>query len=358
MDKRITTPVDGNRQKLALLKVTQKLVIRSNGKLARPDAPNATSGDMTFRTFLPLCALVLGCQAKPAVIAPSIPAPGAQNPSPMVETARKHERITPGAPAGVSFTIDSLLPRPVEVFLPERTEGSDATSERTLLVHLFGAAFVPMSAVVQAGGNYVLATVNLGGGSSAYERPLSDSAAWIILLDRLRAESTKHSGNTIRTGRVIVSAFSAGYGGVRALLSNERIAATLDGVVLLDGLHTSYIPERTVLSEGGVLDSAKLFPFLSYAERAVAGKAKLVITHSEIFPGTFASTTETTDWLVSRLGLSRTPVLAWGPGGMQQISEVKRGGLWILGFAGNTGPDHIDHLHGLGEFLRRTSEEF
>jgi hypothetical protein len=35
------------------------------------------------------------------------------------------------------------------------------------------------------------------------------------------------------------------------------------------------------------------------------------------------------------------------------LSEVLRGGLAILGFAGNTGPDHIDHLHGLPEFLNR-----
>ena len=152
---------------------------------------------------------------------------------------------------------------------------------------------------------------------------------------------------------MIVSAFSAGYGGVRALLSEERTAETIDAVILLDGLHTSYVPERTVLAEGGALDTTKLLPFLRFARRAAAGQAGLLITHSEIFPGTFASTTETTDWLISALGLTRTPVLAWGPGGMQQISEVRRGRLTILGFAGNTGPDHIDHLHGLGEFLIR-----
>ena len=68
----------------------------------------------------------------------------------------------------------------------------------------------------------------------------------------------------------------------------------------------------------------KTLPFLRYARRAAAGETSLLITHSEIFTGTFASTTETTDWLIASLG-----------------------------FAGNTGPDHIDHLHGLGEFLAR-----
>lgn len=311
---------------------------------------------MTARSLLTLCIFfALGCQASPSLSVPR-PAPRSQNPSPMVETARKHERITAGPVAGLSFMIDSIFTRPVEVFIPERGAGSDATSERILLVHLFGAAFVPKSAVVQAGGNYVVAIVNLGGGSSAYERPLSDSAAWDKLIQQVRSETARRTNGSVRTGRLYVSAFSAGYGGVRALLSNSRIAATLDGVVLLDGLHTSYIPERTVLSEGGVLDSAKLVPFLAYAQRAIAGNARMLITHSEIFPGTFSSTTETSDWLTTRLGLSRGAVLAWGPGGMQQISEVRKGGLWILGYAGNTGPDHIDHLHGLAEFLRRATQ--
>lgn len=274
----------------------------------------------------------------------------------MVEHARRHERAPAGQPPGIAFTIDSVLSKPVDVFIPDRPAGSaGASDERTLLVHLFGAAYVPMHAVTSAGGGYVLAVVNLGGGSAAYERPLSDTAVWAELLRRVRQETSARTGGRVHLGRVAVSAFSAGYGGVRALLSDDRTAAAIDAVVLLDGLHTSYLPERAVLAEGGALDTAKLVPFLRYARRAIAGQARLLITHSEIFPGTFASTTETTDWLIAALGLSRTPVLAWGPGGMQQLSEVRRGGLTILGFAGNTGPDHVDHLHGLGAFLAQAT---
>jgi hypothetical protein len=274
----------------------------------------------------------------------------------MVERARRHERLQPGQPPGIAFTIDSVMPRPVDVFIPDGP-AVGATEERTLLVHLFGAAYVPMRAVASAPGRYVLAVVNLGGGSAAYERPLSDSAAWSTLLRHVREEAITRSSGRVRIDRVIVSAFSAGYGGVRALLSDEHAAQAIDAVILLDGLHTSYVPERTVLAEGGALDTTKLVPFLRFARRAAAGQASLLITHSEIFPGTFASTTETTDWLIAALGLSRTPVLVWGPGGMQQLSEVRRERLRILGFAGNTGPDHIDHLHGLTEFLAQVERD-
>jgi hypothetical protein len=37
---------------------------------------------------------------------------------------------------------------------------------------------------------------------------------------------------------------------------------------------------------------------------------------------------------------------------MQQTSEVQAGRFAILGFAGNSGIDHGDHLHAVGEFLR------
>jgi len=269
----------------------------------------------------------------------------------MVEHARRHDRILHGQPPGIAFRIDSVLPRPVDVFIPDRPAVGGGPAERTLLVHIFSAPYVPIQAVVSARKPYVLAVVNLGGSSSAYERALSDSPAWATLLRRVRDETTARTAGSVQIGGVVVSAFSAGYGGVRALLTEERTAATIDGVILLDGLHTSYIPERTVLAEGGALDTLKLVPFLRYARRATAGEKAFLITHSEIFPGTFASTTETADWLIRALGLARTPVLAWGPGGMQQLSEVRRGRLTILGFAGNTGPDHIDHLHGLGAFL-------
>ncbi|MGZ5494388.1 MAG: hypothetical protein ACXW3E_13810, partial [Thermoanaerobaculia bacterium] len=105
------------------------------------------------------------------------------------------------------------------------------------------------------------------------------------------------------------------------------------------------------VAEGGKLDETKLAPFLRYAERAARGEKRFIFTHSEIFPGTFASTTETADYLLQQLGLKRTPVVQWGPRGMQQLSEARRGSFVVLGFAGNSGPDHIDQLHSLPEFL-------
>ena len=45
-------------------------------------------------------------------------------------------------------------------------------------------------------------------------------------------------------------------------------------------------------------------------------------------------------------------MVKWGPRGMQQLSEVRAGNLVILGFAGNSAPDHIDQFHAMPEFLQ------
>jgi hypothetical protein len=154
----------------------------------------------------------------------------------------------------------------------------------------------------------------------------------------------------IKPARVYLSSFSAGYGAVRAILKHH--APAVDGIVLLDGLHTDYVPSRRVLAQGGTLNEENLKGFLQYARWAMDNKKKFLITHSEIFPGTYASTTETADYLIRSLNLQRQPVLKWGPVGMQLLTETRAGSLAILGFAGNSAPDHVDHLHGLPVFLK------
>src|SRR5262249_39058750 len=90
-----------------------------------------------------------------------------------------------------------------------------------------------------------------------------------------------------------------------------------------------------------------------FARDAAAGKKQFLVTHSEVFPGTFASTTETADHLLRELGLKRKAVLEWGPIGMQQLSDVRKEDLHVRGFAGNSAPDPVDHLHALPDFLRQ-----
>ena len=120
----------------------------------------------------------------------------------------------------------------------------------------------------------------------------------------------------------------------------------VDGILLADGLHASYVegdtPERS-FERAPELVAEDLEVFVRFAAAAAAGRKQMWVTHSEVFPGTYASTTETADYLLGQLGLTRMPVLKAGPIGMQQLSEVEQAGFHLAGFAGNSAPDHLDH---------------
>jgi hypothetical protein len=280
------------------------------------------------------------------------PAPAPQHPSPMQERTRRHERLeqTRGADLGVNLTLDSLLPRTVEILIPQRALTADSAP---LLIHFMGATWLPKRAAAQFARPVVVAAVYLGAGSAVYSRPFADDTLlYGRLVDSILARVAQVTSAPRITG-IYLSGFSAGYGAIREIVRRPHHLPRVDGALLLDGLHAGYVPERTPLADGGVIDTAALAPFAAFARLAVEGKKRFVVTHSEIFPGTFASTTECADWLLDALRLARTPVLEWGPLGMQQLSLTAAGRFALLGFAGNSGPDHIDHFHGLGTFLER-----
>lgn len=276
--------------------------------------------------------------------------PATQNPSPMVEQTRTHERLTPKPLNGDTLSFTGPSGKPVNVFVPARVR-----ERRTfdLVIHFLGAAWLPEQAVDKLRTNTVAAVVNLGAGSSVYDRAFSDPPTFDSLLTAISRAVSDNVRHPTRIGRVTLVGFSAGHGAVRAILRDARHFARVDAVLLLDGMHTSYVPEGVVVAAGGTLDTTNLVAFANFARAATHGEKRFLITHSEIFPGTFASTTETADWLLHALGLRRTPVVRWGPRGMQQLSEVHSGKFELLGFAGNSAPDHIDQLHSMPEMLAR-----
>jgi hypothetical protein len=287
------------------------------------------------------------------VIGAQTPPPAAQNPSPMVETTRAHGRLTPRDNPGIVRTFAGPDGKPVELFIPA---AASRASDVNLVIHFLGAAWIPELAVAQLGGNVVVAVLNLGAGSGVYDRAFSNPAAFDTLLATVGRELAGAVGKDVRIGRITLSGFSAGHGAVRAILREPRHFARVDAILLMDGMHTSYVPEGVVLEKGGTLDPHNLDAFVRFAELAVKGDKRFLVTHSEIFPGTFASTTETADYLLEALGLKRKPVLEWGPNGMQQLSEVRSGHFELMGFAGNSAPDHIDQFQGMPEFLARLSK--
>jgi hypothetical protein len=281
---------------------------------------------------------------------------GSQNPSPMVETVRFHQRIADRQFRGEHFTVTGLLRRPIEVFVPHKDHRADRFD---LLIHFHGAAYVTNHAAEKKAGHLIAVTVNLGAGSGVYFDQFSDSTLFNRVLKAVEDSTEQRLRRKIHLDKINLSGFSAGYGAIKRILSCESGYQKVDAVLLLDGLHASYVPERKVLFEGGHIDSVALSPFVRFARDAAGGKSRkqFLFTHSEIFPGTFVSTTEAAEYLVAALGLKKRAVLRWGPLGMQQISEARKHRFAVLGFAGNSAPDHVDHLHALPHFLNALVKE-
>lgn len=258
-----------------------------------------------------------------------------QNPSPMVEHTRAHPRLKEAHPPGRRESL-----RLGTLFIPAKLQ---AKKTLPLLIHFHGGTWLPEVAAERV--NTAVIAIQIGSGSGVYARAFSDPQQFSQLL----AEAETKVG--VKFTVVTLSAWSAGYGAIREILKVPENYARVSGVLLIDGLHTGYVGGKPGPQESQ-LESEPLEIFLRFANDAANGRKRMMITHSEIFPGTYASTTETADYLLQQLGLKRKAVLRWGPMGTQQLSEARQGKFLLQGFAGNSAPDHVDQLHSLPEYLK------
>ena len=242
----------------------------------------------------------------------------AQNPSPMRDTTRDHGRFPELQVPGRRFnlTLGNLM-------LPLQGH------PRMLVMHFHSLPWLVEYCAQKRFPNAAVLTVNLGAGSDTYREPFVDPTRFSKLIE----EAEKISGAPFRS--VLVSSFSAGYGAVREILREKSNWPRITSILLADSLYAGYGHEQEDLG-----------PFLAYLQ---SGK-RLVMTHSELYPGTYAATFETAEWLLAKMAMKRKAILKWGPVGMQQLSEASKGNFIVWGFAGNSADDHIDHLYGLDQW--------
>ena len=256
----------------------------------------------------------------------------------MVDQTRPHPRIAQTEAHGQRIDLATL--KGARLFVSPRV---NVNKPVPLVIHFHGVPWLIELHISRQLPQAALITVQLGTGSSAYRRPFESEALFQSLLD----EANKALGLKRGWSSITLTGFSAGYGAVREILKTPEYFALVQNVLLLDGMHASYIPEGKRLADGGVVDATGVEVFVKFAREAVRGNKNFTFTHSEIFPGTYASTTECADYLLNQLNLSRVPQLKQGPIGMQQLSEVDVKGLHVRGYAGNTAPDHVDHLQAM-----------
>ncbi len=266
-----------------------------------------------------------------------------QNPSPMTDTTRPHPRIEKVEVSGRRTGLASL--KGAVLFAGPKVR---ADRPVPLIIHFHGVSWLMEYHIAKHFPKAALITVNLGSGSRVYGEPFGRMEMFQELIDEAGSKLDAKKG----WSSITLVGFSAGYGAIRAILRHDVNFQKVDNVLLLDGIHASYVPEGKRLADGGVIKADDLDSYVKFASEAVAGNKKFMISHSEIFPGTYASTTECVDYLLTTLGLKRKAKLKDGPVGMQQVSEVDAKNFHIRGYAGNTGADHGDQLQAMPEWLK------
>ena len=282
---------------------------------------------------LPGCVsyVLLAC----AIALPAAHAQQSQNPSPMVEHTRAHPRLKEQSPPGRREKLELGT-----LFLPS---GAKTANGGAILFFFHGGTWLPELAA--ASNRMAVVTVQAGSGSATYARLFEDPARFPALLK----EAENKAG--IPFGRVMLGGWSAGCGAIRQILKAPKSYARVDAALMIDGIHTDYVDGKPGPLESKI-GSENLEIWQRLARDAMSGRKRAIVTHSEIFPGTFASTTETADYLLKQLNLPRRAVLRWGPMGLQQLSEARAGKFLLIGYAGNSAPDHVDQLHSLPVYLK------
>ena len=143
------------------------------------------------RYLLIFTALFLGCSSGQKEVLKQ----ANQNPSPMVENIRAHERIENMDVPGLSFFLETVLSKPVEVYIPVPAQNKQRLG---LLIHFHGSSFVPKFAVYKSEHPVILAVINLGSGSSVYERPFLSKTVFSGLIESIKHSVSENMGREIQ----------------------------------------------------------------------------------------------------------------------------------------------------------------
>jgi hypothetical protein len=252
------------------------------------------------------------------------------------------------------------VPGGIVVFPSSFTPDEDGSYD--LYVHFHGNTSVVRESAEVAKLDAAVVIINLGIGSAPYEEFYAVPGTYEELLDSVKSALERRGVEHPQLRRVALGGWSAGYGAISTILQVQKKRDLLDAVLVYDGIHCGW--------EGGELNRRQLRPFTLAAERAVAGELYFGITHSEIDPRTYASTSSTAEHLVAAVGArfeDRDPerdaptylslesmkgaVAKKLEKHMEPYREVRRGELHVVGYRGETKEHHMAHLFQMGATL-------
>ncbi|MFM7187171.1 MAG: hypothetical protein ACKO14_05090 [Armatimonadota bacterium] len=228
-------------------------------------------------------------------------------------------------------------------------EPSERMQNRDLVLHFHGTHDIVFGAVKGRFSGAVAASVSLNGLSGAYQAYVGKDAHWMFV--KLIAEIQQASGVS-NFSSITLSSFSAGYGAIRALLSDPKCMVMIDNLVLADTVYASFGEARNIKGSRPFPNIEQNKPFIDFAKLAVRGGKGMVITHCELEPETYSSTEEVGTLVRDAIAAPLSASDEEWPGGLSLKGKVRKGRFVSIATRGNQGSDHLAHLRALGTWYR------
>lgn len=227
-----------------------------------------------------------------------------------------------------------------------------------LVIHFHGKHQVAVDALEQSGMPVALVNVDIGVGSHVY-RGAYDAAGSLDHLIEFAERALHETGRlpNARVGRIAISAWSAGYGAARAILSRPADAARVDALVLVDGLFADWAPAS---ARGGDRDPKRpararavsmdgLSPTTAFAAQATRGEKLFVVSHTAITQAQYAGAPECADALIRHFEAPKSGVPSSArPFGGNPTYVSDLGDFHVRGFDGKSFTEHVEQHRGMG----------
>lgn len=249
-------------------------------------------------------------------------------------------------------TID-LAPVTGKLFIPASAKPASASLD--LLVHFHGDLALMRRQFTESGLPGVLLVINHNGLSAAYSKPFADRKLFDATLTAAMAALQKQgaAAKDAKWGKLRISFFSAGYGAVRELLKDDDYFKRIDALLSADSIYAGFTGDAAKRQ----VDPANMKDFRRFAEAAADGKKVFILTHSSLHTPSYASTVETAGDLIAHLKLERTKIDEKDdPPQFKRTSEAKKGKFHVIGFTGEDGPAHMEHLRRIAWGLKQVAE--
>lgn len=210
-----------------------------------------------------------------------------------------------------------------------------------LVIHFHGGQALQEENFDRCRINALVVSVNLGIGSGPYSDMFGAPGSLDTALGRIQTHLDKlGSAPGAKVKRIALSAWSAGFGAIGAMLDQPGVSDRVDAVLLADSPHANFIGDiRDKKVNPGAVDT-----YVAFAKRAARGEKLFAMTHSAIGVDGYASTTETAAEFLRLIPLEKKPPAFKWPDGMHALYEAHHGGAHIIGFDGTREPDHMLHV--------------